>query len=111
MAIDIEIVSSGLVKKSAYTPAHSILVQQSGTGTPSALAIGNNTLVGRLSGGGSDIDDLSVSDVRTLLSIDTDLALKADKTQIITINKWNTTHSKERKLLPSSVSGLPTFLK
>jgi len=69
----------GKVSKSDYTPAHSILVQQSGTGTPSALAIGNNTLVGRLSGGGSDINDLSVSDVRTLLSIDTDLALKQPK--------------------------------
>jgi hypothetical protein len=60
---------SGLVAKSAYTPAHSILVQQSGTGSPTALSIGTNTLVGRLSGGGSDIDDLSASDVRTLLSI------------------------------------------
>jgi len=60
---------SGLVAKSAYTPAHSILIQQSGTGSPTALSIGNNTLVGRLSGGGSDIDDLSASDVRTLLSI------------------------------------------
>jgi hypothetical protein len=67
------------VSKSDYTPAHSILVQQSGTGTPTALSVGNNTLVGRLSGGGSDINDLSVSDVRTLLSIDTDLALKQDK--------------------------------
>ena len=64
------------VSKSDYTPAHSILVQQSGTGTPTALSVGNNTLVGRLSGGGSDINDLSVSDVRTLLSIDTDLATK-----------------------------------
>jgi hypothetical protein len=57
------------VDKSDYTPAHSILVQQSGTGSPSALQIGTNTLVGRLSGGGSDINDLSVSDVKTLLSI------------------------------------------
>ena len=69
MAIDIEIDSSGLVKKSAYTPAHSILVQQSGTGTPTALQVGNNTLVGRLSGGGSLIDDLSAADVKTMLDI------------------------------------------
>jgi hypothetical protein len=67
------------VSKSDYTPAHSILVQQSGTGTPTALSVGNNTLVGRLSGGGSDINDLSVSDVRTLLDIDTDLATKVNK--------------------------------
>jgi hypothetical protein len=61
--------AAGAVMNSDYTPAHSILVQQSGTGSPTALAIGNNTLVGRLSGGGSDIDDLSTTDVRTLLSI------------------------------------------
>jgi len=71
------------VSKSDYTPAHSILVQQSGTGTPTALSVGNNTLVGRLSGGGSDINDLSVSDVRTLLSIDTDLATKVNKSRFI----------------------------
>lgn len=69
MAIDIEIDSSGLVKKSDYTPAHSILVQQSGTGSPTALQVGNNTLVGRLSGGGSAINDLSATDVKTMLDI------------------------------------------
>lgn len=59
-----------LVSKADYSPSHSILVQQSGTGNPTALQIGNNTLVGRLSGGGSEINDLSPSDVRGLLSID-----------------------------------------
>lgn len=63
------VAAAGAVMESDYSPAHSILVQQSGTGSPTALQIGNNTLVGRLSGGGSDIDDLSASDVRTLLSI------------------------------------------
>ncbi len=57
------------VSKSDYTPSHSILVQQSGTGSPTALQVGNNTLVGRVSGGGSDIDDLSTSQVRNMLSI------------------------------------------
>jgi hypothetical protein len=57
------------VSKSDYTPSHSILVQQSGTGSPTALQVVNNTLVGRVSGGGSDIDDLSTSQVRTMLSI------------------------------------------
>jgi hypothetical protein len=56
--------------ESDYTPAHSLLVQQSGTGSPSSLSIGNNTLVGRLSGGGSNIDDLSASQVRTLLNVE-----------------------------------------
>lgn len=61
--------SAGAVMKSEYTPAHSILVQQSGVGSPTALQISNDTLVGRLSGVGSEIEDLSVSDVKTLLSI------------------------------------------
>jgi hypothetical protein len=58
-----------VVLKSDYSPAHSILVQQSGTGSPTALQVSNNTLIGRMSGGGSQIDDLSTSDVRALLSI------------------------------------------
>ncbi len=58
-----------VVLKSDYSPSHSILIQQSGTGSPTALQVSNNTLVGRLSGGGSEINDLSASDVRTLLSI------------------------------------------
>jgi hypothetical protein len=62
--------AAGAVMESDYSPAHSILVQQSGTGSPSSLSIGNNTLVGRLSGGGSDIDDLSASQVRTLLNVE-----------------------------------------
>jgi hypothetical protein len=56
--------------ESDYSPSHSILVQQSGTGSPSSLSVGNNTLVGRLSGGGSAIDDLSASQVRTLLNVE-----------------------------------------
>lgn len=61
--------AAGAVMNSDYTPSHSILVQQSWTWSPAALQIWNNTLVGRLSWGGSDIDDLSTTDVRTLLSI------------------------------------------
>lgn len=62
--------AAGAVMNSDYTPAHSILVQQSGTGSPTALQIGNNTLVGRLAGGGSNIDDLSTSQVRTLINVE-----------------------------------------
>jgi hypothetical protein len=61
--------AAGAVMNSDYSPAHSLLVQQSGTGSPTALSVGNNTLLGRLSGGGSDIDDLSASQVRTLLNV------------------------------------------
>jgi hypothetical protein len=98
------------VSKSDYTPSHSILVQQSGTGSPTALQVGNNTLVGRVSGGGSDIDDLSTSQVRTMLSINnvdntsdankpvstatqTALDLKADKSSTPSIVIRNITPS------------------
>ena len=98
------------VSKSDYTPSHSILVQQSGTGSPTSLQVGNNTLVGRVSGGGSDIDDLSTSQVRTMLSINnvdntsddnkpvstatqTALDLKADKSSTPSIVIRNITPS------------------
>lgn len=68
------------VLKSDYTPAHSLLVQQSGTGSPSVLQVGSNTLVGRLSGDGSQINDLPSSDVRAMLSINNvDNTSDADK--------------------------------
>ena len=59
----------GAVPILAYTPSHSVLVQQSGTDSPTSVAIGNNEILGRLSGGGSDIKGLNTSEVRTLLSI------------------------------------------
>ena len=63
--------SGDTVLKSAYTPAHSLLVQQSGTGSPSSLSVGNNTILGRASGGGSNIAALSGSDARTVLGLTT----------------------------------------
>jgi hypothetical protein len=63
--------SGDTVLKSAYTPAHSLLVQQSGTGSPSSLSVGNNTILGRASGGGSEIAALSGSDARTVLGLST----------------------------------------
>ena len=50
---------------------HSILVKQSGGSTPTALSVGTNTLIGRTSGGGSEIDDLSPSQVKEILGDDT----------------------------------------
>ena len=47
---------------------HSIIVKQSGGSNPTSLSVGNNTLVGRLSGGGSEITDLSATDVKGLLN-------------------------------------------
>jgi len=63
--------SGDTVLKSAYTPAHSLLVQQSGTGSPTSLSVGNNTILGRASGGGSNIAALSGSDARTVLGLST----------------------------------------
>lgn len=59
------------INYSDYTPSHSLLVQQSGTGSPTSLSVANNTLVGRLSGGGSEITDLSITEVKELLGDDT----------------------------------------
>lgn len=61
--------AAGAVMNSDYSPAHSILVQQSGTGSPSVLQVANNTLLGRLSGGGSEIDALTASEVRGFLNV------------------------------------------
>ena len=59
------------INYSDYSPSHSLLVQQSGTGSPTSLSVGNETLVGRLSGGGSEITDLSITEVKGLLGDDT----------------------------------------
>ena len=59
---------ANLVAKADYTPAHSVLVQQSGTGSPTAVQIGNNEFLGRKTGGGADIEGLSVSEVKSILN-------------------------------------------
>jgi hypothetical protein len=61
--------AAGAVMNSDYSPAHSILVQQSGTGSPTALQVPNDTILGRLSGGGSEIDALTASEVRSFLNV------------------------------------------
>jgi hypothetical protein len=58
--------TSDFVEKSDFT-SHSILAKQSGAGDPVAISIGNNEILGRKSGGGSDIEGLSVSEVKSLL--------------------------------------------
>jgi hypothetical protein len=59
-----------VVKKADFTPAHSLIVQQAGTGSPESLQVGTDTIVGRVSGGGSEIDDLSPSQVRSLINVE-----------------------------------------
>jgi hypothetical protein len=58
---------SDFVEKSDFT-SHSILAKQSGAGDPVAVSIGNNEILGRKSGGGSNIEGLSVSEVKSLLN-------------------------------------------
>jgi hypothetical protein len=52
---------------SDYTPSHSLLVQQSGTGSPSSLSVSNNSVIGKLTG---NIVSLSASDIRTLINVE-----------------------------------------
>jgi hypothetical protein len=66
---DLQEALNGKVAKADYTPAHSVLAQQSGTGSPTSVQIGTNEILGRLSGGGSNIKGLTTSETRTLLSI------------------------------------------
>lgn len=58
--------AAGAVMESDFSASHSLLLQQGGTGSPSLLTVAPSTLVGRAASG--DINDLSVSDVKTLLA-------------------------------------------
>ena len=84
--------ASGAVMESDYTPAHSILVQQSGTGSPSSLSISNDTLIGRTTGGGTDITDLTAAQVRTLLNIED--GATADQTDFEILTAWENASSR-----------------
>jgi hypothetical protein len=59
---------SGYVQDSDFT-SHSVLAKQSGAGSPVAVTIGTNEILGRLSGGGANIEGLSTSQVKTLLDL------------------------------------------
>lgn len=60
--------AAGAVMNSDYTPAHSILAQQAGTGSPTAVTVGVSTLLGRSAGGGSPIAALAAADARAILN-------------------------------------------
>jgi len=60
---------ANFVAKADYTPAHSVLVQQSGTGSPTSVQIGNNEFLGRKTGGGANIQGLSVSEAQAMLGV------------------------------------------
>lgn len=69
-ALDSKASDSEVVKKAYYTQAHSLLVQQSGTGTPESLQVANETIIGRKAGGASEIEDLSAADVRSIINVE-----------------------------------------
>jgi hypothetical protein len=77
-------VTATFVRYAEYA-SHSILAQQSGTGSPSSVPIGNNQILGRLSGGGSNIKGLSVSEVKGLLDLEG--ANTGDETQSSILTK------------------------
>ncbi len=74
--------AAGAVMESDFTPAFSLMVQQSGTGSPETLQVGTDTIVGRVTGGGSEIDDLSPTQVRSLLNVE-DGADVTDETNVV----------------------------
>jgi len=61
--------SSEVILKSAYTPAYSLLAQQSGTGNPSVVTVANDRILGRKSGGGDGIEGLTASEAKTILAL------------------------------------------
>lgn len=56
-----------VVKKADFTPAHSVLVQQTGTGTPETVTLSDNQLLGK---DGSAIKGYSASEIRTLINVE-----------------------------------------
>lgn len=62
--------AAGAVMESDYSSARSLLVQQAGTGSPEVLTVNPDSLVGRLTGGGSAIDDLTPTQVRGMLNVE-----------------------------------------
>ena len=62
--------AAGAIMESDFSSAKTIMVQQSGTGSPETLSVGQNTIVGRMSGGSSTIQALGVADAQSLLNIE-----------------------------------------
>lgn len=78
--------AAGAVMESDFTPAHSLMVQQSGTGSPAPLSVGTNTIVGRVSGGGSAIDALTPTEVRSLINVADGAEVNPTVASVLTID-------------------------
>jgi len=92
------------VRLGDYSPSHSVLVQQSGTGSPTALQVANNTLLGRLHGGGSEIEALTASEVRTLINVADGATVNATDADL----RDRATHTGAQAI--ATVTGLQTAL-
>ena len=79
--------AAGAVMESDYSPAHSVLAQQSGTGSPSAVTLGTNAILGRTTGAGTSITGLSASDVRTMLNVEDGATADQTASEILTAIK------------------------
>ncbi|WP_353079819.1 hypothetical protein, partial [Flavobacterium sp.] len=96
---------SDFVEKADYSPAHSILAQQSGTGSPTAVTIGTNEILGRLSSGGSNIEGLSVSQVKALLDLEN--SNTGDETATTIKQKLEVFEAKQESALQSTTGTTP----
>jgi hypothetical protein len=84
--------AAGAVMESDYSPAHSVLAQQSGTGSPSAVTLGTNSILGRTTGAGTAIRGLGASDVRTMLNVED--GATADQTDFEILTAWENASSR-----------------
>jgi len=100
---------SDFVEKSDFT-SHSILAKQSGAGDPVAVSIGNNEFLGRKSGGGSNIEGLSVSEVKSLLNYTASDVGAVATTRNITINGTTQDLSADRTFSAVMLTGMPTVV-
>lgn len=79
--------AAGAVMESDYSPAHSVLAQQSGTGSPSSVSLGTNSLLGRASGAGTAIQGLTAAQARTLLNVEDGATADQTAAEILTAIK------------------------
>ena len=82
----INVNAAGAVMNSDYTPSHSLLVQQSGTGSPSSLSVSNNSFIGKQTG---DIVSLSATTARTILNVED--GATANSSDAVLLNRANHT--------------------
>lgn len=61
------LVDNNAVLNSDYSQPHSVLAQQSGSGTPTVVQLSNNEILGKLSG---SVTGLSAANIRTIINVE-----------------------------------------